>query len=103
MGTQTELFLSGKSTPINTLKFWLRCWGEGKSKDRTLSRLPHDVYVVGTQESSMADKDWVNLLKATLKATLMVDVDLVRAQYIFFIHEFSTLLFVLLTLSYMSC
>lgn len=51
----------------------------------------------------MADKDWVNLLKATLKATLMVDVDLVRAQYIFFIHEFSTLLFVLLTLSYMSC
>lgn len=58
---------------------------------------------MGTQESSMADKDWVNLLKATLKATLMVDVDLVRAQYIFFIHEFSTLLFVLLTLSYMSC
>ncbi|XP_025080135.1 phosphatidylinositol 3,4,5-trisphosphate 5-phosphatase 2-like isoform X2 [Pomacea canaliculata] len=68
----------GKSTPINTLKFWLRCWGEGKSKDRTLSRLPHDVYVVGTQESSMADKDWVNLLKATLKATLMVDVDLLE-------------------------
>nr|KAG5696718.1 hypothetical protein BaRGS_028838 [Batillaria attramentaria] len=69
----------GKSAPTNTLKFWLRCWGEGKSKDRTLSRLPHDVYVIGTQESGMTDKDWINTLKATLKATLMVDVDLVVA------------------------
>ncbi|KAK7090622.1 phosphatidylinositol 3,4,5-trisphosphate 5-phosphatase 2-like isoform X2 [Littorina saxatilis] len=68
----------GKSTPTNTLKFWLRCWGEGKSKDRTLSRLPHDMYVIGTQESGMADKDWINTLKATLKATLMVDVELLE-------------------------
>ena len=68
---------TGKTSPTNTLKFWLRCCGEGKSKDRTLSRLPHDIYVIGTQESSMTDKDWINTLKATLKATLMVDVDLV--------------------------
>ena len=35
------------------------------------------MYVIGTQESGMTDKDWINTLKATLKATLMIDVDLV--------------------------
>jgi phosphatidylinositol-3,4,5-trisphosphate 5-phosphatase 2 len=75
--------LPGKSSPTNTLKFWLRCWGEGKSKDRTLSRLPHDIYAIGTQESGMAEKDWINTLKATLKATLMADVELVSVKLFF--------------------
>ncbi len=42
-----------------------------------MSRIPHDIYVIGTQESALSDKDWVNTLKASLKATLMVDVEMV--------------------------
>ncbi|XP_046568914.1 LOW QUALITY PROTEIN: phosphatidylinositol 3,4,5-trisphosphate 5-phosphatase 2A-like [Haliotis rubra] len=68
----------GKSAPDHTLKHWLKCNGEGKSLDRTLSRIPHDIYVIGTQESALNDKDWVNTLKASLKATLMVDVEMLE-------------------------
>ncbi|XP_059169069.1 phosphatidylinositol 3,4,5-trisphosphate 5-phosphatase 1-like [Physella acuta] len=69
----------GKSAPVESLKFWLKCNGEGKSKDRTLSRLPHDIYVIGTQESGMTEKDWINTLKAAMKAALNLDVDLLES------------------------
>ncbi|CAL1541371.1 unnamed protein product [Lymnaea stagnalis] len=69
----------GKSAPVESLKFWLKCNGEGKNKDRTLSRLPHDIYVIGTQESGMTEKDWINTLKAALKAALNLDVDLLES------------------------
>ncbi|XP_005096102.1 phosphatidylinositol 3,4,5-trisphosphate 5-phosphatase 1 isoform X2 [Aplysia californica] len=69
----------GKSAPVDTLKFWLKCNGEGRSKDRTLSRLPHDIYVIGTQESAMTEKDWINTIKAALKASLNLDVDLLES------------------------
>ncbi|GFN73980.1 hypothetical protein PoB_000048600 [Plakobranchus ocellatus] len=70
----------GKSAPCESLKFWLKCNGEGKSKDRVLSRLPHDVYVIGTQESAMTEKDWINTIKAGLKASLNLDVDLLESS-----------------------
>ncbi|KAK3776324.1 hypothetical protein RRG08_039910 [Elysia crispata] len=69
----------GKSAPCESLKYWLKCDGEGKSKDRVLSRLPHDVYVIGTQESAMTEKDWINTIKAGLKASLNLDVDLLES------------------------
>ncbi|XP_055867771.1 phosphatidylinositol 3,4,5-trisphosphate 5-phosphatase 2-like isoform X2 [Biomphalaria glabrata] len=69
----------GKSAPVESLKFWLKCNGEGKSKDRTLSRLPHDIYVIGTQESGMTEKDWINTLKAALKAALNLDAELLES------------------------
>ncbi|KAH9514603.1 Phosphatidylinositol 3,4,5-trisphosphate 5-phosphatase 2A [Bulinus truncatus] len=69
----------GKSAPVESLKFWLKCNGEGKSKDRTLSRLPHDIYVIGTQESGMTEKDWINSLKVQLKAVLNLDADLLES------------------------
>ncbi|GFR86334.1 phosphatidylinositol-3,4,5-trisphosphate 5-phosphatase 2 [Elysia marginata] len=70
----------GKSAPCESLKYWLKCNGEGKSKDRVLSRLPHDVYVIGTQESAMTEKDWINTIKAGLKASLNLDVDLLESS-----------------------
>ncbi|RUS69396.1 hypothetical protein EGW08_022841, partial [Elysia chlorotica] len=69
----------GKSAPCESLKYWLKCNGEGKSKDRVLSRLPHDIYVIGTQESAMTEKDWINTIKAGLKASLNLDVDLLES------------------------
>ncbi|CAG5122547.1 unnamed protein product [Candidula unifasciata] len=69
----------GKSAPVESLKYWLKCNGDGKNRDRTLGRLPHDIYVIGTQESGMAEKDWINTIKAALKAALNLDVDLLES------------------------
>ncbi|KAK6195098.1 hypothetical protein SNE40_000592 [Patella caerulea] len=67
-----------KSGPSNSLKQWLKCNGSGKPLDRVLSKIPHGIYVIGTQESGLNDKDWTNTLKASLKATLMADVDVLE-------------------------
>jgi hypothetical protein len=54
----------------------LKCTGAGKCRDRVLGVIPHDMYVVGTQESSMTEKDWVNTLKAGLKGNIiLVSID----------------------------
>ncbi|KAL3848064.1 hypothetical protein ACJMK2_018947 [Sinanodonta woodiana] len=61
--------------PLTT---WLKCSGAGKSRDRVLGVIPHDLYVIGTQETAMTEKDWVNTLKAGLKASVMVDMELLE-------------------------
>lgn len=57
----------GDASINQSLSTWLKCTGSGASRDRVLGVIPHDVYVVGTQESSTTEKDWVSQLKAGLK------------------------------------
>ncbi|XP_060553619.1 phosphatidylinositol 3,4,5-trisphosphate 5-phosphatase 2-like isoform X2 [Ruditapes philippinarum] len=68
----------GDASLNQSLSTWLKCTGAGKCRDRVLGVIPHDMYVVGTQESSMTEKDWVNTLKAGLKACVLVDMELVE-------------------------
>ena len=58
---------SGDASPNQSLSTWLKCSGSGKSRDRVFGVIPHDMYVIGTQETSMTEKDLVNTLKAGLK------------------------------------
>lgn len=39
--------------------------------------IPHDLYVIGTQESSLTEKDWVNCLKAQLRLSMSIDPEIV--------------------------
>ena len=57
----------GDASPNQSLSTWLKCSGSGKSRDRVFGVIPHDMYVIGTQETSMTEKDLVNTLKAGLK------------------------------------
>ncbi|WAR28340.1 SHIP2-like protein [Mya arenaria] len=81
---QISLFIGtwnmGDASLNQSLSTWLKCTGSGTSRDRVLGVIPHDVYVVGTQESSMTEKDWVNQLKAGLKACVLVDMELVEVS-----------------------
>lgn len=79
---QISLFVGtwnmGDASLNQSLSTWLKCTGAGRSRDRVLGVIPHDMYVVGTQESTMTEKDWVNTLKAGLKACVLVDMELVE-------------------------
>ncbi|XP_052218774.1 phosphatidylinositol 3,4,5-trisphosphate 5-phosphatase 2A-like isoform X2 [Dreissena polymorpha] len=79
---QISLFVGtwnmGDASINQSLSTWLKCTGSGASRDRVLGVIPHDVYVVGTQESSTTEKDWVSQLKAGLKACVLVDMELVE-------------------------
>ncbi|XP_062578333.1 phosphatidylinositol 3,4,5-trisphosphate 5-phosphatase 1-like isoform X3 [Saccostrea cucullata] len=69
----------GDSQPTASINSWLRCNGTGKPRDpQVLGVIPHDMYVIGTQESAMTEKDWVNFVKNHIKSCLMADVELVE-------------------------
>lgn len=59
-------FISANEMPNYNLANWLRSDGLGKKRTPCLSVLPHDVYVVGTQESCMSEKEWCSKLKSLL-------------------------------------
>ncbi|KAH3722035.1 hypothetical protein DPMN_064984 [Dreissena polymorpha] len=79
---QISLFVGtwnmGNAAMNNCFSTWLKCMGSGASRDRVLGVIPHDVYVVGTQQSSTSEKDWVSRLKAGLKACVLIDMELVE-------------------------
>ncbi|XP_065840685.1 phosphatidylinositol 3,4,5-trisphosphate 5-phosphatase 2-like [Oscarella lobularis] len=62
----------GDAEPSNILS-WLKCSGSGKALDPTLSCLPHDIYAIGTQETSMSEKEWIAKIKSSLKICVSVD------------------------------
>ena len=67
---KANVFFIGDASPNQSLSTWLKCSGSGKSRDRVFGVIPHDMYVIGTQETSMTEKDLVNTLKAGLKGML---------------------------------
>lgn len=52
---------------------WLRSTGSGKTRASALSTVPHDLYVVGIQESGLGEKDWLQRLKKTLHVMFNVE------------------------------
>ncbi|OWF40904.1 Phosphatidylinositol 3,4,5-trisphosphate 5-phosphatase 2 [Mizuhopecten yessoensis] len=69
----------GDSQPLSGIAPWLRCKGCSKVKDpQVLSVIPHDLYVIGTQESAQTDKDWVNFLKKNIKSNFLLEVEVVE-------------------------
>uniref|UniRef100_A0A8V0X4G9 phosphatidylinositol-3,4,5-trisphosphate 5-phosphatase n=1 Tax=Gallus gallus TaxID=9031 RepID=A0A8V0X4G9_CHICK len=60
--------LSDRSVPPpKSVSSWLTCRGLGKALDEVTAGIPHDIYVFGTQENSVGDKEWVDFLRAVLK------------------------------------
>lgn len=59
----------GDEVPMYSLLHWIKSDGLGKKRNGTLALIPHDVYVFGTQESVLSDKEWTNRLKILLTET----------------------------------
>ncbi|XP_054829565.1 phosphatidylinositol 3,4,5-trisphosphate 5-phosphatase 2 [Eublepharis macularius] len=57
----------GSVPPPKNITSWFASKGLGKTLDEMTVTIPHDIYVFGTQENSMGDKEWVDFLRGVLK------------------------------------
>uniref|UniRef100_A0A8C4JZ92 phosphatidylinositol-3,4,5-trisphosphate 5-phosphatase n=4 Tax=Aves TaxID=8782 RepID=A0A8C4JZ92_DRONO len=57
----------GSVPPPKSITSWFTSKGLGKTLDEATVAIPHDIYVFGTQENSLGDKEWVDFLRAVLK------------------------------------
>ncbi|NXJ57879.1 SHIP2 phosphatase, partial [Spizaetus tyrannus] len=57
----------GSVPPPKSITSWFTSKGLGKTLDEVTVAIPHDIYVFGTQENSLGDKEWVDFLRAVLK------------------------------------
>ncbi|XP_034055069.1 LOW QUALITY PROTEIN: phosphatidylinositol 3,4,5-trisphosphate 5-phosphatase 2A [Gymnodraco acuticeps] len=59
---------------------WVLCHGLGKTLDEMTVTIPHDLYVFGSQENSVCDREWVESLRALLKEQTELDYKPIAVQ-----------------------
>ncbi|CDQ93934.1 unnamed protein product, partial [Oncorhynchus mykiss] len=59
----------GNASPPHSIASWFQCKGQGKTRDDTADHIPHDIYVFGTQEDPLGEKEWIDTLKSALRGT----------------------------------
>lgn len=57
----------GNAAPPLNISSWFHCKGQGKTRDDSAEHIPHDIYVIGTQEDPLGDREWVETVKRTLR------------------------------------
>ncbi|KAM6124669.1 phosphatidylinositol 3,4,5-trisphosphate 5-phosphatase 2-like [Phoenicopterus ruber ruber] len=70
----------GSTPPPRSLASWLTSRGLGRTQDETTACISHDIYVIGTQENSLGDREWVEFLRASLKTLMAIDYRVVALQ-----------------------
>ncbi|CAJ0966388.1 unnamed protein product [Ranitomeya imitator] len=70
----------GSVPPQKNITSWMGSKGLGKTLDEMAVTIPHDIYVFGTQENSVGDKEWVDFLRAMLKECTELDYRPVAMQ-----------------------
>nr|3NR8_A Chain A, Phosphatidylinositol-3,4,5-trisphosphate 5-phosphatase 2 [Homo sapiens]3NR8_B Chain B, Phosphatidylinositol-3,4,5-trisphosphate 5-phosphatase 2 [Homo sapiens]4A9C_A Chain A, PHOSPHATIDYLINOSITOL-3,4,5-TRISPHOSPHATE 5-PHOSPHATASE 2 [Homo sapiens]4A9C_B Chain B, PHOSPHATIDYLINOSITOL-3,4,5-TRISPHOSPHATE 5-PHOSPHATASE 2 [Homo sapiens]6SQU_A Chain A, Phosphatidylinositol 3,4,5-trisphosphate 5-phosphatase 2 [Homo sapiens]6SQU_B Chain B, Phosphatidylinositol 3,4,5-trisphosphate 5-phosphat len=63
----------GSVPPPKNVTSWFTSKGLGKTLDEVTVTIPHDIYVFGTQENSVGDREWLDLLRGGLKE--LTDLD----------------------------
>ncbi|XP_074658174.1 phosphatidylinositol 3,4,5-trisphosphate 5-phosphatase 2-like isoform X2 [Tubulanus polymorphus] len=61
------------SQPEWNLSTWLKSQGTGKTRDHCLLQISHDIYIIGTQESALTEKEWASRLKNSLEGLFLSD------------------------------
>uniref|UniRef100_A0A8C1JW11 phosphatidylinositol-3,4,5-trisphosphate 5-phosphatase n=1 Tax=Cyprinus carpio TaxID=7962 RepID=A0A8C1JW11_CYPCA len=75
--------LSSIEKKVNThasMGSWILSRGLGKTLDEMAVTIPHDIYVFGTQENSVCDKEWVETLRCALKDYTETDYKPIAVQ-----------------------
>ncbi|XP_034036568.1 phosphatidylinositol 3,4,5-trisphosphate 5-phosphatase 1 isoform X2 [Thalassophryne amazonica] len=57
----------GNASPPHDIKSWFQCKGQGKTSDDTADQIPHDIYVIGTQEDPLGEREWTETVKGVLR------------------------------------
>ncbi|XP_068136794.1 phosphatidylinositol 3,4,5-trisphosphate 5-phosphatase 1 isoform X2 [Hyperolius riggenbachi] len=70
----------GDAPPPKDITSWFQCKGQGKTRDETASCIEHDMYIIGTQEDPLNEKEWVEILLRSLNEVTNADYKLVTIQ-----------------------
>ncbi|XP_054646541.1 phosphatidylinositol 3,4,5-trisphosphate 5-phosphatase 1 isoform X2 [Dunckerocampus dactyliophorus] len=57
----------GNASPPHNTNSWFQCKGQGQTQDDTADHIPHDIYVIGTQEDPLGEREWVDTVKSVLR------------------------------------
>ncbi|CAJ1059816.1 phosphatidylinositol 3%2C4,5-trisphosphate 5-phosphatase 1 isoform X1 [Xyrichtys novacula] len=57
----------GNAGPPHNINSWFHCKGQGKTQDDTADHIPHDFYVIGTQEDPLGEREWSDIVKGVLR------------------------------------
>nr|XP_020465737.1 phosphatidylinositol 3,4,5-trisphosphate 5-phosphatase 1 [Monopterus albus] len=57
----------GNANPPHKFSSWFQCKGQGKTRDDTADHIPHDLYVIGTQEDPLSEREWADTVKGVLR------------------------------------
>ncbi|XP_032382090.1 phosphatidylinositol 3,4,5-trisphosphate 5-phosphatase 1 isoform X1 [Etheostoma spectabile] len=57
----------GNAGPPHNINSWFQCKGQGKTRDDTADHIPHDFYVIGTQEDPLGEREWADIVKGALR------------------------------------
>uniref|UniRef100_A0A8C7EKX4 phosphatidylinositol-3,4,5-trisphosphate 5-phosphatase n=1 Tax=Neovison vison TaxID=452646 RepID=A0A8C7EKX4_NEOVI len=57
----------GNAPPPKKITSWFLSKGQGKTRDDSADYIPHDIYVIGTQEDPLGEKEWLEILKHSLQ------------------------------------
>nr|XP_046248316.1 phosphatidylinositol 3,4,5-trisphosphate 5-phosphatase 1 [Scatophagus argus] len=57
----------GNAGVSSNIDSWFQCKGQGKTRDDTADHIPHDFYVIGTQEDPTGEKEWADTVKGALR------------------------------------
>uniref|UniRef100_UPI0037E90BDC phosphatidylinositol 3,4,5-trisphosphate 5-phosphatase 1 n=1 Tax=Semicossyphus pulcher TaxID=241346 RepID=UPI0037E90BDC len=58
--------MGNAGTPHN-INSWFQCKGQGKTRDDTADHIPHDFYVIGTQEDPLSERELSDTVKGALR------------------------------------
>lgn len=78
--------ISGDKAPAQNICTWLQCHGRGIVVDRNVYAHPYDIYVIGTQESAMTEKDWVNFIKKQITQCGFAEIEVVCISFLIYIE-----------------
>uniref|UniRef100_A0A4W5QX18 phosphatidylinositol-3,4,5-trisphosphate 5-phosphatase n=1 Tax=Hucho hucho TaxID=62062 RepID=A0A4W5QX18_9TELE len=70
----------GNASPPHSIESWFQCKGQGKTRDDTADHIPHDIYVIGTQEDPLGEKEWIDTLKSALRGTTNISFKQIATQ-----------------------
>ncbi|XP_041696636.1 phosphatidylinositol 3,4,5-trisphosphate 5-phosphatase 1 isoform X1 [Coregonus clupeaformis] len=70
----------GNASPPQSIASWFQCKGQGKTRDDTADHIPHDIYVIGTQEDPLGEKEWTDTLKSALRGTTNISFKQIATQ-----------------------
>lgn len=59
--------VEGNAPPPKKITSWFLSKGQGKTRDDSADYIPHDIYVIGTQEDPLGEKEWLEILRQSLQ------------------------------------